>query len=54
MDFHFFHAAFICSPLLHPDAKIFRKQVQQDEKKPTKFRTVMGNTEDLTSISKWP
>lgn len=54
MDFNLFGAASICSPFLHPDTKMFRKQGQEDEKKPTDFRTVMGNIEDLASISKWP
>lgn len=32
MDFNLFHTAFSYSPLLHPDTKMFRKQVQEDEK----------------------
>lgn len=43
MDFILFHAVFICSPLLHCDTKMFRKQGQEDEKKPSEFRIVIGN-----------
>lgn len=43
MDFILFHAVFACSPLLHRDTKMFRKQGQEDEKKPSEFRIVIGN-----------
>lgn len=52
MDFNLFGAASICSPFLHPDTKMFRKQGQEDDKMPIELAFVIGNTEDLASISK--